>query len=72
MVKVHALVVAELKSRVSFVLTNRKQKQRDLIDRLSAIYTDIRHRYGIPLGDFPPVDEMQRKMVTRLHFVTRA
>ncbi|CAG2115448.1 unnamed protein product, partial [Medioppia subpectinata] len=59
--KVHALVIAELRRHMPLVL-NKKQKQKELIHGLSAIYSDIRHKYGIPLSDFPAIETMKQKL----------
>jgi len=58
LVKVHALIIGEIKSRMP-MLIGREQKKRELIDNLEETYKFIQKEYSIPAGDFPDISRMK-------------
>ena len=61
LVRVHALIVCTLKDRMP-VIFNSGHKQQNLVKQLPEIYSYVRNTYGIPLGDFPDMKSMQKKL----------
>merc|ERR1712216_508065 len=48
----------------SLPMFGQAERQRELINELPAVYKEVASRRGLSLGDFPPVEFMQRKLST--------
>lgn len=61
--KVHAYLIAHLKSKMPSML-GKEKKQKELIANLTQVYQEIAKEKGVALGDFPDPRMMQEKLAT--------
>lgn len=61
-VKVHAYIIHYLRKQLPYTW-GKKEKQRRLIDRLDAEFAAAARRYGLPKGDFPPLEPFRRALL---------
>jgi Domain of unknown function (DUF5600)/Dynamin family len=60
-VKVHAYLIHYLRKQLPYTW-GKKEKQRRLIGRLEAEFMAAARRYGLPKGDFPPLEPMRQAL----------
>lgn len=60
-VKVHAYIIHYLRKQVPY-LYGKREKQNELIDHLEEQYMAAARRYGLPKGDFPPIEPMRQAL----------
>jgi len=58
--KVHALLIAYLKSQMPVM--GKDSKKKELIKKLDEVYTKLQDEHNIPAADFPDVDFMREKL----------
>jgi EH domain-containing protein 1 len=61
-VKVHAYIIHYLRKQLPYQPWGRKEKQRKLIRRLESEFLGAARRYGLPRGDFPPLEPMRQAL----------
>lgn len=61
-VKVHAYIIHYLRKQLPYTW-GKREKQRRLIDRLDAEFAAAARRYGLPKGDFPPLEPFRRALL---------
>jgi len=61
--KVHALIISSLKRETPSIFF-KEGKKREIIKNLSNIYAEIQKTSNISPGDFPDIQEMQKKLET--------
>jgi EH domain-containing protein 1 len=60
-VKVHAYIIHYLRKQLPYTW-GKKEKQRRLIARLDSEFLAAARRYGLPKGDFPPVEPFRQAL----------
>ena len=60
-VKVHAYIIHYLRKQLPYTW-GKKDKQRRLIGRLESEFQAAARRYGLPKGDFPPLEPMRQAL----------
>ena len=60
-VKVHAYIIHYLRKQLPYTF-GKKEKQARLIGRLESEFLAAARRYGLPKGDFPPVEPMRQAL----------
>lgn len=60
-VKVHAYVIHYLRKQLPLTW-GKKEKQKRLIGRLESEFLGAARRYGLPKGDFPPLEPMRQAL----------
>jgi EH domain-containing protein 1 len=60
-VKVHAYLIHYLRKQLPYTW-GRRDKQRRLIGRLEGEFMAAARRYGLPKGDFPPLENMRQAL----------
>jgi EH domain-containing protein 1 len=60
-VKVHAYIIHYLRKQLPYTW-GKKEKQRRLIDRLDVEFAAAARRYGLPKGDFPPLEPFRKAL----------
>ncbi|KAL7579796.1 hypothetical protein ACA910_021930 [Epithemia clementina (nom. ined.)] len=60
-VKVHAYIIHYLRKQLPYTW-GRREKQKRLIARLDAEFMAAARRYGLPKGDFPPLEPMRQAL----------
>ncbi|UXI16649.1 hypothetical protein NH340_JMT02592 [Sarcoptes scabiei] len=60
--KVHAYIISSLRKEMPSMF-KKDSKKKELIKNLGDIYSEIEREYGVPLGDFPDLEEMQKKLL---------
>merc|ERR1719401_2421872 len=60
-VKAHALLLENLRASMPS-MWGHEEKQAELLNNLRGIYQDVSRQHGVPIGDFPKVDEMRQKL----------
>merc|ERR1711892_1107799 len=63
LVKVHALIIADIKNNMP-MLIGKDQKKRELIAKLDETYKRIQKEYSVPAGDFPEIARMRKVLET--------
>lgn len=63
LVKVHALIIADIKSKMPMML-GKEQKKKELIEKLDETYKRIQKEYSVPAGDFPEISRMKKILET--------
>ena len=58
--KVHALILAHLKSKMPMM--GKEAKKKELLKKLQGIYDTLQSQHSIPASDFPNIDEMREKL----------
>jgi GTPase SAR1 family protein len=61
LVKVHAYIIHYLRKQLPYTF-GKKEKQARLIGRLESEFLACSRRYGLPKGDFPPVEPMRQAL----------
>ena len=61
-VKVHAYIIHYLRKQLPYTWGKREKQQR-LIGRLQDEFNAAARRYGLPKGDFPPVEPMRQALL---------
>jgi EH domain-containing protein 1 len=61
-VKVHAYIIHYLRKQLPYTW-GKREKQRRLIDRLDAEFAAAARRYGLPKGDFPPLEPFRKALL---------
>jgi len=62
-VKVHAYIIHYLRKQLpSIKRWQSKKKHKKLVDRLETEFLGAARRYGLPRGDFPPVEPMRQAL----------
>ncbi|KAG7342163.1 dynamin family protein [Nitzschia inconspicua] len=61
-VKVHAYMVHYLRKQLPYTW-GKREKQRRLIDRLESEMNAAARRYGLPKGDFPPLEPFRKALL---------
>ena len=60
-VKVHAYIIHYLRKQIPYV--GKREKQKRLIGRLESEFQAAARRYGLPKGDFPPLEPMRQALM---------
>ena len=60
-VKVHAYIIHYLRKQLPYTW-GKREKQKRLIDRLDSEFLAAARRYGLPKGDFPPLEPMRQAL----------
>ena len=60
-VKVHAYIIHYLRKQLPYTW-GKREKQRRLIGRLESEFLAAARRYGLPKGDFPPLETMRQAL----------
>ncbi len=60
-VKVHAYIIHYLRKQLPYTW-GKREKQRRLIGRLESEFLAAARRYGLPKGDFPPLDPFRQAL----------
>lgn len=60
-VKVHAYIIHYLRKQMPYMM-GKQEKQAKLMSRLDRELIACAQRYGLPLGDFPPVKKFKTKL----------
>lgn len=60
-VKVHAYIIHYLRKQLPYTF-GKRDKQKRLIGRLESEFNAAARRYGLPKGDFPPVDSFRHAL----------
>jgi len=63
LVKVHALIIADIKNNMP-MLIGKEQKKKELIANLDKTYKKIQKEYSVPEGDFPEITRMRKILET--------
>ena len=66
LVKVHSLIIGDIKSKMPMFL-GKDQKKKELIENLDKTYKQIQKDFGVPAGDFPDIHRM-KKLLTESDF----
>lgn len=61
-VKVHAYIIHYLRKQLPYTW-GKKEKQRRLIGRLESEFAAAARRYGLPRGDFPPLESFRKSLM---------
>jgi len=61
LVKAHALLMEHLRNSMPS-MWGQEEKQVELMNNLRGVYTEVSRHWGVPIGDFPKVDEMRRRL----------
>jgi GTPase SAR1 family protein len=61
LVKAHALLMEHLRNSMPS-MWGIEEKQAELVNNMRGVYTEVSRHYGVPVGDFPKVDDMRRKL----------
>uniref|UniRef100_A0A7S1XLP5 Dynamin-type G domain-containing protein n=1 Tax=Phaeomonas parva TaxID=124430 RepID=A0A7S1XLP5_9STRA len=61
-VKVHAFIIHYLRKQMPYLI-GKGDKQMKLINRLDREFVACARRYGLALGDFPPVEKYQQALM---------
>jgi Domain of unknown function (DUF5600) len=61
-VKVHAYIIHYLRKQLPYNPWSKRDKQKRLIGRLEQEFMAAARRYGLPRGDFPPVEPMRKAL----------
>lgn len=61
-VKVHAYIIHYLRKQLPYTW-GKKEKQRRLIGRLDSEFSAAARRYGLPKGDFPPLESFRKALL---------
>jgi len=59
LVKVHSLIIGDLKSNMP-LLIGKEQKKKELIEKLDETYKRIQKENSVPAGDFPEIERMKK------------
>jgi len=59
LVKVHALIIGDIKSKMP-LLIGKDQKKKELIEKLEETYQRIQKEHLVPEGDFPEIARMKK------------
>jgi GTPase SAR1 family protein len=60
-VKVHAYIIHYLRKQLPYMY-GKREKQKRLIGRLEGEFLAAARRYGLPRGDFPPLEPMRQAL----------
>jgi EH domain-containing protein 1 len=60
-VKVHAYIIHYLRKQLPYI-GGKREKQKRLIGRLESEFIAAARRYGLPKGDFPPLEPMRQAL----------
>jgi hypothetical protein len=60
-VKVHAYIIHYLRKQLPYTW-GKREKQRRLIGRLDSEFLAAARRYGLPKGDFPPIEPFRQAL----------
>ena len=61
-VKVHAYIIHYLRKQLPYTW-GKREKQKRLIGRLESEFLAAARRYGLPKGDFPPLESMRQALM---------
>lgn len=62
--KVHGYLIGHLKDKMP-TMVGKKKKQQELIENMADIFREVQRKYQLPPGDFPNLEEFQRKCADR-------
>jgi len=63
LVKAHALLMEYLRGAMPS-MWGVEEKQAELLNNLRGVFAEVSRHEGVPLGDFPKVDEMRKKLMS--------
>ncbi|OQS00333.1 hypothetical protein THRCLA_06008 [Thraustotheca clavata] len=62
--KVHAYLIGHLKDQMPMMI-GKDRKQQELIAALPQVFREVQKKYNLPPGDFPNLEEFQKKLEER-------
>nr|CCA22189.1 conserved hypothetical protein [Albugo laibachii Nc14] len=62
--KVHCFLIGVLREKMPAMI-GKEKKQKALIETLGETFREVQRRYHLPPGDFPQLDEFQKKLADR-------
>lgn len=60
--KVHCFLIGVLRDKMPAMI-GKEKKQKVLIENLGETFREVQRRYHLPPGDFPQLDEFQKKLI---------